>query len=200
VHCHLPPECSKAARANLQFETAKSLYGKPAAQVETENKKFGSQLLDNFPEEVKTIEYVFECHWKNFKKTNNWKNFVATSGINLDRPLNRLVPRTAMRSGLLDVYNLRWLKCENISETFKVADINGLYASVCMTKAFPVDKFTTLIGSELQKVKIQHNQLFYNDLPLESGSIHCTVEAPQAELTPFLQYRVSDKFNYLAPV
>ncbi len=198
VHCHLPPECSKAARANLQFETAKSLYGKPAAQVETENKKFASQLLDNFPEEVKTIESVFECHWNKFKKTNNWKNFVATSGINLDRPLHRLVPRTAMRSGLLDVYNLRWLKCENIGETFKVADINGLYASVCMTKAFPVDKFTTLIGSELQKVKIQHNQLFYNDLPLESGSIHCTVEAPQAELTPYLQYRVSDKFNYLA--
>ena len=37
VHCHLPPECSKAGRKNLKFETAKSLYGKSAAQVETEN-------------------------------------------------------------------------------------------------------------------------------------------------------------------
>ena len=198
VHCHLPPECSKPNRANLQFETAKSLYGKSAAQVETEDLKFASLLLENFSEEVQTIDLVYECYWQNFKKTNAWRNFVATSEVNVDRPLNRLVPRVAMRSGLLDIYNLRWLKSENISETFKVADINGLYASVCMTKQFPVGKFTTLIGSELKKVKIQNHQLFYNDLPLQSGSIHCTVKAPQSELTPFLQYRVSDKFNYLA--
>ena len=130
VHCHLPPECSKPNRANLQFETAKSLYGKSAAQVETEDLKFASLLLENFSEEVQTIDLVYECYWQNFKKTNAWRNFVATSEVNVDRPLNRLVPRVAMRSGLLDIYNLRWLKSENISETFKVADINGLYASV----------------------------------------------------------------------
>ena len=67
-----------------------------------------------------------------------------------------------------------------------------------MTKEFPVGKFTTLIGNDLQNVKIKQNQLFYKDLPLKSGAIHCTVAAPKSEMTPFLQYRVSDKFNYLA--
>ena len=90
-----------------------------------------------------------------------------------------------MRSGLLDIYNLRWLKSEKISETFKVADVNGLYAAVCMTKPFPVGKFTTLIGSGLKKVQIRNHQLFYNDVALQSGSIHCTVKAPQNELTSF---------------
>ena len=198
VHCHLPPECSKPNRANFQFETAKSLYGKSATQVEAEDHKFASLLLDNFSEKVQSIDLVYECYWQNFKKTNTWLNFVATSQINLNRPLNRLIPRIAMRSGLLDIYNLRWLKSENISETFKVADVNGLYAAVCMTKPFPVGKFTALIGGELKKIKICNHQLFYNDVPLQSGSIHCTVKAPQNELTPFLQYRVSDKFNYLA--
>ena len=68
VHCHLPPECSKPNRANLQFETAKSLYGKSAAQVETEDLKFASLLLENFSEEVQTIDLVYECYWQNFKK------------------------------------------------------------------------------------------------------------------------------------
>ena len=198
VHCHLPPECIKPTRENLQFGTAQSLYGKSARTVETENKKFVSVILDNFSDQVQSIEFIYECQWTKFKKTNNWKNFVANSAIDLDRPLNRLIPRTAMRSGLLDIYNLRWLKSENISETFKVSDINGLYAYVCMTKEFPVGKFTTVIGNDLQNVKIKQNQLFYKDLPLKSGAIHCTVEAPKSEMTPFLQYRVSDKFNYLA--
>ena len=198
VHCHLPPACCKPLRQNLQFETAKSLYGKSAAQIEMENKKFEVQLRENYAEEVKEIEFVFECEWTKFKKTNTWQNFVATSNIDLNRPLQRLIPRTTMRSGLLDIYNLRWLKSENLSETFKVADINGLYASVCMAKKFPVGKFTCLIGTELNHVLIKNNQLYYKDFLLESGSIHCTVEAPQNELTPFLQYRVSDKFNYLA--
>ena len=85
-----------------------------------------------------------------------------------------------------------------MSETFKVADINGLYASVCMTKEFPVGKFTVLIGTELKHVQVKQNQLFYKDLALKSGAIQCTVQAPQTEMNPFLQYRVSDKFNYLA--
>jgi len=187
VHCHLPPDCCKPLRQNLQFETAKSLFGKSAAQIEIENKKFATQLQDNYPEEVTKIEFVFECDWTKFKKTNTWQNFVATSNIDLNRPLQRLIPRTTMRSGLLDIYNLRWLKSENLSETFKVADINGLYASVCLAKKFPVGKFTCLIGTELNHVLIKNNQLYYKDFLLESGSIHCTVEAPQNELTPFLQ-------------
>ena len=198
VHCHLPPDCCKPSRQNLNFETAKSLYGKSAAQVETEEKKFHDYLTKNCSEEVKEFEFVYECTWRNFKKTNNWLNFVATSNINLNRPLNRLIPRTAMRSGLLDIYNLRWQKSEHLTETFKVADLNGLYASVSMTQAFPVDKPIILIGSELNHVSIQDMQLHFKDQALESGCIHCTVQAPQSELTPFLQYRVSDKFNYLA--
>ena len=198
VHCHLPPQCCKTGRANLKFDTAQSLYGKPASTIAAEDQKFATVLREKFSDQVETIERVHECHWTNFKKTNIWKNFVSTSGIDLERPLNRLIPRIAMRSGILDIYNLRWLKSENMSETFKVADINGLYASVCMTKEFPVGKFTVLIGTELKHVQVKQNQLFYKDLALKSGAIQCTVQAPQTEMNPFLQYRVSDKFNYLA--
>lgn len=198
VHCHLPPACLKPSRQDLTFDTAVSLYGKSAAQVQGESEKFVSYVKDNFPAEVQSVEFVYECEWLKHKKSKKWLEFVSTNALNLDRPLTRLVPRTAMRSGLLEIYNLRWQKCENIGETFKVADINGLYASVCMSKAFPVGKPIILIGSELEHVSIQEKQLFYKNQALESGCIHCTVAAPKSELKPFLQYRVSDKFNYLA--
>jgi hypothetical protein len=198
VHCHLPPKCKNPNRQNLKFDTCTSIYGKSAAQVKLEQEKFEHYLQENFPNEVEHITYVYECRWKKFKKSQQWLNFQKNYRGNLNRPLEKLIPRVGMRGGLLDVYKLRWLKSENPNETFKVADINGLYAYVCMTKAFPVGKCVTIIGSKLALVTVKDNLLCYKGWPLESGSMHCTVVAPQSELAPYLQYRVSDKFNYLA--
>jgi hypothetical protein len=199
VHCHLPPDCCNPLRKDLKFETAYSIYKKSAATVEKEKTTFEKFLLEDCKEEVKDLEYVYECNWKKFKKSSKkWLEFKKTEEKKLNRPLTRLIPRVAMRSGLLDIYKLRWLKSENPNETFKIADVNGLYAHIAMTKPFPVGKCHTIIGSELSDVQVRGNQLYFKNLPLESGCIHCTVMAPQNESCPYLQYRVSDKFNFLA--
>jgi hypothetical protein len=198
VHCHLPPDCCNPLRKDLTFETAFSIYKKSAATVDKEMTTFSKFLLENCKEEVKHLEFVYECNWKKFKKTKKWMEFQKSEEKKLNRPLARLIPRVAMRSGLLDIYKLRWLQSENPSETFKIADVNGLYAHIAMTKPFPVGKCQTIIGRDLSDVRVQDSQLFYKNVALESGCIHCTVLAPQTDLNPYLQYRISDKFNFLA--
>ncbi len=198
VHCHLPPECCNPLRKDLKFETTYNIYKKSAATVDKELTKFKEFILKDCSEEVKYIEFVYECDWRKFKKTKKWEDFKRAENKKLNRPLTRLIPRVAMRSGLLDVYKLRWLKSENPHETFKIADVNGLYAHIAMTKRFPVGKCCTIIGSELSFVQVKESQLYFKSKPLQSGCIHCTVLAPQNELCPYLQYRIADKFNFLA--
>jgi len=198
VHCHLPPDCCNALRKDLKFETAFSIYKKSAATVEEEQTKFSKYLLEEFSEEVKYLEFVYECEWRKFKKTKQWIEFKKFEEKKINRPLTRLIPRVAMRSGLLDIYKLRWLQSENPKETFKIADVNGLYAFIAMTKSFPVGKCQTIIGSELGQVHVKENQLYFKSDRLDSGCIHCSVLAPQSEMNPYLQFRVSDKFNFLA--
>jgi len=158
VHCHLPPDCCNPLRKDLKFETAYSIYNKSAATVEKEKNAMSKFLLEDCEEEVKTLESVYECDWKKFKKNKKWLDFKKIEEKKLNRPLTRLIPRVAMRSGLLDIYKLRWLKSENPKETFKIADVNGLYAHIAMTKSFPVGKCCTIIGSEISDVQVRGNQ------------------------------------------
>ena len=52
VHGHLPPDCCKPSRQNLKSETAKSLYGKSAAELDAETIKFQNYLYVSFPDDV----------------------------------------------------------------------------------------------------------------------------------------------------
>jgi len=197
VHCHLPPQCKDAKRQHLEFDTATNIYNKSAAAVQKEHDKFCEFLFSKYSEDVKTIKFVYECDWKIFKKTDKrWKDFLESSNFNPRRPLHKLIPRIAMRSGLLEQYKLMWSKKNNPSECFRISDINAMYAHITLNYKFGVGKPIIIIGDELKHVVVKEKDLFYNDQKMKSGQIHCSIIAPQNEATPYLQFRVANKFNF----
>ena len=198
VHLHDLNVCLDPNRKKMK-QNDLSIYGKSKTELDLHEDKFFDFVITHFPEEVKEVKVMYECIWKKFKKeSEDWKDF-ANSGLFIkNRPLYRLVPRIAMRSGLVDQYRLKWLKKENPNEIFKIADVNLLYSHVAINEKFPVGKPVVLIGQELDKVETTEEGIFFNGTKLLSGSVHCSVLAPSNEEFPFLQFRISNKFSYLA--
>jgi hypothetical protein len=103
-----------------------------------------------------------------------------------------------MRSGLVDQYQLKWVQSENPNEIFKIADVNLLYSKIGLDYQLPVGKPTILIGPELRNIQTTSEGIFFKGQRLLSGAVHCSVLAPAKEKYPFLQFRILNKFNYLA--
>lgn len=198
VHLHRLPDCL-GKNAQKFTQTGLSLYNKPLAQIEAEDEKFVSVLRNEFG--VHRIKKMYECQWRNIKKTSpEYKQFQKENELYLKRPLYRLTPRIGVRGGFVEVYNLEWSKAKYPNETFKISDVNGLYAYIAMTHEFPVKNFEIIIGKELKHVHFckVSQVLKYKETPLESGMVHASILAPSDELFPFLQYRVKNKFNFIS--
>lgn len=198
VHNHIVPDCKDPKRQHLTKETSISVYKKTYEKTEAEKKKFESYLRENQSDQVLNVQYIYECEFQAVKKSADYLEYLKYETRNLKRPLHRLVPRVAVRSGLLETYNIRWSKDENPNEIFCIADVNALYSHISLTHCFPVDKPITLMGEDINLIQIQNKQLFFKDEPLLSGMIFCSVLAPSNEMFPCLQYRVENKYNFLA--
>ena len=197
VHNHIPPHCKHPKRQKLTQDNVVSPYKKSFSTTQSQLKKFESFLKEKFSHQVSQIHYVWECEWKEFQKSQEYQSFVEKSNFPLRRPLNRLIPRIAVRGGLIEIFNLKWTRLNNPDEVFKVVDVNGLYSHIAMTCEFPVDKYVTIIGPDLASVSVKNFQLHYQNVPLVSGQIHCSVLPPSNLNFPFLQFRLNDEFNYL---
>jgi len=217
LHGHLPPLCTDRQRQKFTRKSAKTLFNKSIDDLDKEQEKCFNYLLKNHSDEVSSIKYVYECDWNAFKLSNDkwfylelngiklkqvttqtWKEFLTTKCINVERPLSKLNPRVAVRGGLLDQYNLLWLKKDHPNEIFRIADVNSLYSHVTIENPFPVGRPEILIGAQIKEVKTEGCEIFYQNLSLKSGLIHCSVLAPQNELYPILQFRVADQYNYIS--
>ncbi len=198
VHLHDLKDCEDPNRKKMAKHDL-SLYGKSKAQLDLCEEKMFNYVTSNFPDEVTSVDIIYECQWKKFKKESQaWKDF-ANSGLFVkNRPLHRLIPRIAMRSGLVDQYRLKWVKTENPNEIFKIADVNLLYSHIAIREKFPIGKPTVLIGQQVEQVQTSKSGIFVNGEKLLSGALHCSVLAPSKEDYPFLQFRISNKFSYLA--
>ena len=198
VHLHDLKVCEDPNRKKMA-EHDLSFYGKSKAQLDLSEEKMFTYVITNFPDEITSLDIIYECQWKKFKKqSQDWKNF-ANSGLFVkNRPLHRLIPRLGMRSGLVDQYCLKWVKNENPNEIFKIADVNLLYSHIAIQEKFPVGKPTVLIGRQLEEVKTSKSGIFVHGEKLLSGAMHCSVLAPFSEPFPFLQFRILNKFSYLA--
>lgn len=145
---------------------------------------------------------VNECDWIRQKKDSKGSDCLLTricADLKND-PLFRLIPRVAMRGGLLDVYNLKWKESDFPDETFYYMDINSLYPFVAMTEKYPVGEYEVIIGNELEKVEVDTKRckIFYKNELIEHGAAFVRVEPPSDLVHPFLQFRVKNKFNFLA--
>ena len=153
--------------------------------------------------ESQNIELVVqnECDWRKQKKDSKGSDDLLAkvcSDLKSD-PLFRLIPRVAMRGGLLDVYHLKWKESDFPDETFYYMDINSLYPFVAMTEKYPVGEYEVIIGSELEKIEVdsKSGKILYKNEPIEHGAAFVRVEAPSDLMHPFLQFRVKNKFNFL---
>jgi len=217
LHGHLPPLCTDSQRQKFTRKSAKTLFKKSIDDLDKEQQACFNYLLKNHGDQVSSIKYVYECDWNSFKMSNEkwfyleldgiklkqmtnqtWKEFLMAKSVNVERPLSKLNPRVAMRGGLLDQYNLMWLKKDHPDQIFKVADVNALYSHVTIENPFPVGRPEHLIGTQINEVKIQDCEIFYQNQSLKSGLIHCSILAPQNELIPILQFRVADQYNYIS--
>lgn len=197
-HLHLWPDCKNKSRRNLTESNALTLSKKNKETIKKEQVRFESYLREKFPDEVLEIQYEYECDWTETKKSTEYLDFLKKQVVNTKRPLTKLSPRVGQRGGLLEQYKLKWSKAENPNERFVCADINALYSYVALTKKMPIDKPVIIIGADLKRIHIENNQLFFESKLIETGLIHCSILPPQNEKFPFLQFRVEDRFNYLA--
>ena len=194
THLHDVKECKYPQRKNYKT----SCYGFTKQELDASEKRFNLMMASEFSEEAKDIKVIYECEWKKHKLTEKWLDFVTNTGFETRRPLHRLVPRIAMRSGFSDLYRIKWKREDNPNEIFKVADVNMLYSYIALNESFGVGKPIVLIGKELSDLKCDENGLTFKGSKLLSGAVHCSVLAPSNEMYPFLPFRVGNKFNYLA--
>ena len=197
-HYHVGPDC----KIN-QNKTDDSVNGQGIsfANLKKKDSEDRDTLLANYPNEIINYSVTYECEWKELKKSSQeFENFRTKNWFHFSRPLHRLVPRTAVRSGLSDVYKLRWEKDTFPTERFIYADVQGLYSSVAIDFEFPIGQFEIFIGPELtSEMSLGDDGYHYHkNIKLVCGAAHVKIWAPDSLEKPFLQYRIMDKFNFLS--
>jgi len=195
-HYHLPPHCRINVGKNDFDLNCKKI---PFSELKLKDQKVKNELLTTYSNEVNEVKIMFECEWAQEKLHPNYLDFQQKFEHFLKRPLHRLIPRTAVRSGLSDVYNLCWEKELFPDEQFLYSDIQGLYSQSAIENEFPIGQVVIFIGHDLDlKITFRDGFHFYEEKKLICGSAFIKVQAPANLKKPFLQYRVSDQFNFLA--
>jgi len=173
-------------------------FGTTWENIKERDENIKKEILLKYGDQVSSISDYFECEWDELKKSDlTWTWFKRDTKFTNERPKHRLVPRTAMRGGLLETYALKWSKQNNPNEIFYICDINSLYPYCAMTYPLPVGKPITIIGDDLDFVNYKDGSYWFKDENLTGGSAHCLIIPPNDLLEPFLQYRADDKLVFL---
>jgi len=96
-HYHLPPECIKNVRKNDDSINCKKVT---FSELKRRDDYVKNELLTKYKNEVLYYKIKFECEWSQDKKTEEYIEFKQCYEHHLNRPLHRLIPRTAVRSGI----------------------------------------------------------------------------------------------------
>ena len=199
IHCHDSPDCP--INANLaNTSDKKNCFNQSFEQVALRNAKAKEYLLAMFPQEIENVVIKWECQFMSEKLSDEYFVFSVVNG-KIHRPTHRLVPRSTVRGGLLEVYRLKWSQELYPDEIFKYADVNSLYSHVAIANEFPVGKCDIYVAVHDQitnLITFVNNQHCFNNVPIVCGAAHVRVLAPSNLKFPFLQYRIKDQFNYLA--
>jgi hypothetical protein len=197
-HYHVGPQCTLNSDKTDDSLNSRKI---PFSNLKIKDEKDKLYLLENFADEIHDYTVIYQCQWESFKKTdaNYFLYKIVTNLENEKRPLHRLIPRSAVRAGLSDVYFLRWERELFPTENFFYSDVQGLYSYAAIKYPYPVGKYEIIIGCNLAK-DITYNAdgyHYYNDIKLVCGAAQVRVKAPKSLKRPFLQYRIYDKFNFL---
>jgi G:T-mismatch repair DNA endonuclease (very short patch repair protein) len=189
-HAHLH-DC--LINPNVSPQTNHALFKKTYQEINNDFDKKIAMLLTNHPSEVKKVTIVWECQYLKQKKENPELQFFL-SNIFKPRPLFRLRPRTAIRGSFTECYALKWIKSENINETFYCLDINGMYSYIGLTSKFGIGMYKILIGPDIEKIFLKDGQYFYENLKTPMvGVMMVSILPPKSLFHPFLPIRLEDE-------
>jgi len=192
THCHNATECLKP-----------SIEKNPAycERKRKTDENINTLLLSRFPNEIKSIQTMWSCFWEKYKKDNfeEIENFWRLSKAKKHRPLIRLVPRAAIRGGLLDTYCLKALPDQDNIISF--VDCQSLYSHVASYCELPLGSFVTLTDCDLKScITLNHHdgQFYYKNESMICDIALVEILAPSHLFKPFLSYRVKDEFVFLS--
>jgi len=197
-HYHLPPDYKINIAKTNDYKKKKNI---PFSNLKINDDRIKDQLLEKFSDEISSHNVIYECQWNDEKRENiDYLIFQKEYEHYIKRPTHRLVPRTCVRSGLSDVYYLRWEKDLFPDERFIYADVQGLYSQAAIEYEYPIGKYDIFVGIHLSsKITFKGDGFhYYEDKKLICGAAFVKIEAPKNLKTPFLQFRIQDQFNFLA--
>lgn len=185
IHGHL--NCLLNPEAN---ERTLNPFGKTYKDLNIEFQTKIENLLHNHSTEITEAVLIWECVFKKDMETDlNLKYFLDHEYV--FHPLQRLIPRNAMRGAFIDTYALKWNEKVNPDDAFYALDINGLYSYCAINFKFMTGKYDIIMGNKLGNITFESNKLFYSNLPI-TGAIFLKILPPQNLLYPFLMYRLTD--------
>lgn len=140
---------------------------------------------------------MWECQLAPFKKENKLQFAQIMKNLNLDplRPLNRLIPRSVVRGGYLEVFRLHSKK----SETSKIhfVDFNSMYPSVARNSEFPLGEYKIYLENEISpNLKLINGEYFFKDESCKCDIALVSILCPSDLDHPFLPYRLNDQVFY----
>jgi len=171
------------------YKSNKTPFGQTLDEANTTFENKMSNLMLNHTN-VNSIEIQWECIFKKQMLMDPHTKYFFDHYY-IKHPLQRLIPRQAMRGAFIDTYALRWTQNKFPNETFYAIDINGLYSYCAINFAFMTGKYKVVIGSELKNLKITNENVLYNNEKI-MGSILLSILPPSNLKYPFLMYRRVD--------
>jgi hypothetical protein len=192
-HGHCLPECSQrdVVRLNITIDS-KNCLKIPVKTLQANTEREKEFLMSR--DEVNDYQVMFECTWQQFKNEHKLliKEFWAQSKLDPKRPLTRLVPRAALRSGFNELYQL---KCEATStKKLYYYDCNSLYSFIARDMEFPLGEYEVALEQDLQKyLKIENNKFLYKNEDCSCDIAHVSLLPPRDLFAPFLSYRFGEQ-------
>jgi len=182
--------------------TSSNSYGVPFKDIFEKDKLEKDILLNYFSFDVKKIEEMYECQWKDYKMKNatEMEVFWSSSEMPKKRPLNRLIPRATLRGGFIEIYRLKFRIEDNPGWSLHFVDANSLYSHIVLNNNFPVGKYEVLLHKDNLKknITLLWGKFFYRGESMSGDAAHVKIVAPSNLNRPFLPYRLNDEFSHYA--
>ena len=186
IHNHSKNQCQNKGK-----QIKRKIFLDDNESFEAKRQKFE----ENYPNI--NVKIKWECEWKKDLKEKDVKEWFDKNPCAKDPPLNRLIPRDAVRGGTSETYNFLWSKIRNPDETLVYADVTSQYPDIALKYDFPIGNFEVIIGKELKEIVVSEDTLVFRNQQLY-GLIFLSIEAPKDLEFPFLSHRIKDSISVAA--
>jgi len=152
VHAHFP--CPN--NPDSKKETTTNPWGKTHIELQQKWDNDMSVIKKRFP--TFTFLIVWECEWNKIKQDNpKIGSFLREENL---RPKKRMVPRDAMKNAITQVY-AHYYDPKNFNDEMIIEDAVSCYPTEMLKQIFPIDKYITVIGQDLDLFKVENGKCYF---------------------------------------